>query len=159
MDMVIARVWAELASERFSIGVRRIATQKNRSRKFLIANPCHRHGHGHRSGLGRSCNRSLFIGTSRIAIQNFSALKFFDSQSMPPPWAWSSFGFGPILQPIDFYRNQQNRHPKFFGPKIFGSQSIPPPCEALTLGVAPLWYAQRSAPECPQICSECPRTF
>ena len=133
--------------------------QKNLPRKFLIANPCRCHGHGHRSGLGRACKRTVFYRGPQNRHPKKSVPKIFDSQSMPPPWAWSSFGFGPILQPIDFYRNQQNRHPKFFGPKIFGGQSIPPPCEALTLGVAPLWYAQRSAPECPQIYSECPRTF
>ena len=83
-----------------------------RSRKFLIANPCRCHGHGHRSVLGRPCQRTVFTGICRIAVHKKTVPKIFDSQSMPPPWAWSSVGFGPILQPIDFYRNQRNRHQK-----------------------------------------------
>ena len=76
--------------------------QKNLPRKFLIANPCRSHGPGHRSGLGRACQRTVFIGICRIAIQKISVPNFFDSQSMSPPWAWSSLGLGPILEAISF---------------------------------------------------------
>ena len=91
-----------------------------RSRKFLIANTCRCHGHGHRSGLGRSWKLSVFKGINGIVVQNFSAPKIFDSQSMPLPWAWSSFGlFGPSLQADGFYKDPQNRHPKIIGPEKF----------------------------------------
>ena len=59
-----------------------IDVKRGFARNFLIANPCHRHGHGHRSGLGRSWERSVFKGINGIAIQNFSTPKIFDSQSI-----------------------------------------------------------------------------
>ena len=111
--------WAHVASNQFLYESTETPSKTCRSRKFLIANPCRRHGHAHRSGLGRSCTRSVFIGTNRIAIQKFSAPKIFHSKSMPPPWAWPSFGLGPILQAISSYRKQQNRHPKHFATENF----------------------------------------
>ena len=44
----------------------------------------------------------LFIATHRIDIHKFSDLEFFGRQFMPPPWAWLSFGLGPLLQAMGF---------------------------------------------------------
>ena len=101
--MPIVRVWAHVASNQFLYESTETPSKTCRSRKFLIANPCRRHGHDHRSGLGRACTRSVLIGSNRIAIQKISVPKIFDKQSMPPLWTWSSFGFGPILLAINFY--------------------------------------------------------
>ena len=35
-----------------------------------------------------------------------------------PAWAWSPFGFGPILQAIGVYRIPQKRHSKIFDSEI-----------------------------------------
>ena len=95
-------VWADLAADRFLYEPTESPSKMFRPRKFLIANPCRCHGHGHRSGLGRSWKRSVFKGINGIVVQNFSAPKSFDSQSMPPPWAWSSLGLWPISEAISF---------------------------------------------------------
>ena len=112
MGMVIARAWADLGSDQFLKESTESPSKTFRLRKFLIANPCRCHGHGHRSGLGRACKRTVFYRGPQNRHPKKSVPKIFDSQSMPPPWALSSVGFGPISQPIDFYRNQRNRHQK-----------------------------------------------
>ena len=110
---------ADIAADRFLLEPSESPSKTFRPRKFLIANPCRCHGHGHRSGLGRACQRTVFIRIRRIALPQKSVPKIFDSKSMPPSWAWSSFGLEPILEAISFYRNQQNRHPKNIDPEIF----------------------------------------
>ena len=79
--------WADLAADRFLLEPAESPSKIFRPRKCLIANPCRCHGHGHRSGLGGACLRTVFIRIRRIALPKKSVPKNFDSQSMPPPWA------------------------------------------------------------------------
>ena len=99
-----------------------------RSQELLISNPCHRHGHGHRSGLGRSRKRSVFVRICRFVTQKCSASKIVDGQSMPPPWAWSSFGFGPSLcMRTVFIRINRIAIQTCSAPKNFDSRYMSPP--------------------------------
>ena len=78
---------ADLAADRFLLEPAESPSKIFRPRKCLIANPCRCHGHGHRSGLGGACLRTVSIRIRRIALPKKSVPKIFDSQSMPPPWA------------------------------------------------------------------------
>ena len=75
------------------------------------------------------------IGTQRTSTQQSSAPKNVDSQSTPPTWAWSSFGFGPSSQANGLYKNPQNRNAKGSVPNVFDIHSMPPPWAWLSLGV------------------------
>ena len=58
-----------------------------------------------------------FIAAHRITTQRFSRPQTLGRQSIPQPWARSSFGLAPFRQAIGFYSNAQSRHRKVLGPE------------------------------------------
>ena len=119
--------WADVASNQFLYESTESPSKTCRSRKFLIANPCRRHGHAHRSGLGRSCTRSVFIGTNRIAIQKFSAPKILKANLCRRHGHDHRSGLGRPCKRSVLIGSNRIAIQKISVPKSFDKQSLPPP--------------------------------
>ena len=68
---------------------------------------------------GHLASDGCFIATHRIANKKKSGPTIFRMQSMPPPWAWSSFVPGSLSQAMCLYSNAHNRDPKMLRPETF----------------------------------------
>ena len=110
--------------------------------KFLEGNPYRGHGHAHPSAWLPLGKRSVFIAAHRVATENFSGPKIFGRQSIPQPWARSSFGLAPFWQAIEvFIATHRVATDKFSVPKIFGRQPMPQSWARSSFGLAPFWQA------------------
>ena len=78
----------------------------------------------------------------RVATEKLRGPRIFERQSIPQPWARSSFGLAPFWQAIGFFiATHRIATEKFSVPKIFGRQPMPQPWARSSFGLAPFRQA------------------